>query len=675
MLNFEQFKSHINRKSKDVKVVSFDIFDTLLLRMIPPGRVAQLAAEELNRQLAAEELITLSASEIINSRRKFKQQKDRAYLYQESEWTLSEWLCELAKQHSLDPSILCRLSRQAELSAESKSLYLAPDAIKSISLAKDQDLQVIAISDMWLDQEWLKDLLAKFGLHFDAVFSSGSLGVSKRRGTIFKFIEANLALKAKNFIHLGDNLKADFLRPCLAGWKSIWIPHPGNSLQIRALPVISRYRPKRKPWKDIVQALNIVSISTEKKSDPYFELAYEHLAPLLIIFSIIQWRKFREQNIDQVFYIARDAKAMFDVYNTIEHLLPGSCPRHYIRLSRRTVAIAHPDNLLQNVTHIAGKVGKKKVREWLSNFTISSELRNKILLSAKVNEKDDFTESVHSSLQSACSKLLPLIIAEQNIQKQIIKDYLLQQAPNLSYRRIGIVDSGWACTTQDSIRAVLNDSELINGIYLGVSSQGHKPNRQNLKYGLLRDDFRRCPHHNPLESTAGVIRLWDTILREPCETVLELHRQPDNKVEPILVDETIFKDLEYKAADSINQGIFKGTSDRLKSVSLIVELSENFTDADFETAATMIAKNISSQPTSSIAKAIIRLGFDEGAADGGKRTLSGINGIKDGVAWYPGILSSMGLKWVVPLMEVGASKILKNKLKQTCQIKNEDNNR
>jgi len=662
LLNIDQLKLHLNRKSKNVKVVSFDIFDTLLLRMIPPGRVAQLAAEELSRQLYVEAKITLSVSDIINSRRKFKQQKDKAYFYRESEWTLSEWLCELAKHHSLDPSILCRLSRQTELSAESKSLYLAPDAIKSISLAKDQNLQVIAISDMWLDQEWLKDLLAEFGLYFDAVFSSGSSGVSKRKGTIFKFIEANLSLKAENFIHLGDNLKADFIRPCLAGWKSIWIPHPGNSLQIRALPVISRYRPKRKPWKDIVQALNTTgSISTEKKSDPYFELAYEYLTPLLIIFSIIQWRKFREQNIDQVFYIARDAKAMFDVYNLIEHLLPNSCPRHYIRLSRRTVAIAHPDNLLQNVTHIAGKVGKKKVYEWLNNFTISSELRNKILLSAKVNEKDDFTESIHSSLQSACSKLLPLIIAEQKTQKQIIKDYLLQQAPNLSYSRIGIVDSGWACTTQDSIRAVLDDFELISGIYFGVSSQGHKPNRQNLKYGLLRDDFRKCPHHNPLESTAGVIRLWDTILREPCETVLELHRQPDNRVRPVLAEETIFKDLEYRAANSINQGILEGTSDRFKSVSLIVKLSENFSNADFETAATMIAKKISSQPSRIIAKAIMQLGFDEGCADGSKGTLRGINGMKDGIAWYPGILSSLGLRWLEPLMEVAASKALEFK--------------
>ena len=163
----------------------------------------------------------------------------------------------MAKRHSLDPTILYRLSRQAELASETNCLSLAPGAVDSISMARDHGLQTIAISDMWLDQDWLKDLLEGFGLIFDAVFSSGSLGVSKRRGTIFKQIEVNLSLSAKNFIHVGDNLKADFIRPRLAGWQSIWMPHPGNSLQMRALPIAAKYRPKRKPWKDIVQALNI----------------------------------------------------------------------------------------------------------------------------------------------------------------------------------------------------------------------------------------------------------------------------------------------------------------------------------------------------------------------------------------------------------------------------------
>ena len=644
-----------------VKVLSFDVFDTLLMRILPSDRVAQLAAEYLCQWFNLEVSSKLTVSDIINSRYEYKRQMDKAYFFTEAEWTLSQWLNEFAKKQSIDPVMLNSIGRKAELTAETKSLRIARDAVESLSFAKNHGLQVIATSDMWLDQDWLKELLEGFGLLFDHVFTSGSLGVSKRRGTIFKQIESRLELRANAFIHIGDNLKADFFRPRMSDWKSIWMPHPGNTLQIRSLPLEKKYRRHQKLWKDIVQALKFPS--AKKEADTYFKFAYDHLAPLLIIFSIVQWRRFLKQKIDITFYIARDAKVMLDVYNTIAHLLPGSPPRHYIRLSRRAVAIAHPDDLLQNVIHLAGKSGKKKIYEWLSNFTISSRLRHEILSHAKVSETDNFTELVRVSLRDACRKILPAIIEEQNDQKRLIHDYLLQQAGTVSLQRVGIVDSGWACTTQDSLQNVLNDSEIISGMYLGVSNQGHQPDGRNIKYGLLRDDFRKCRHHNPLESTAGVIRMWDTVFREASGTVLKLYRQPDNSVKPLLDDEKIFGDVEYMAADSIRQGILEGTLARIKGVSLIIELSKQFTDADFEIAATTISREISTHPQSDIAKAVIKLGFDEGGAGGSKGSMSGIKGIQNGIAWYPGILASLGLRWMAPIMEFAAIALLKQKRK------------
>jgi predicted HAD superfamily hydrolase len=657
LLNINKLKLQLDQLPKDIKVVSFDVFDTLLLRLLPSNRVTQIAAKELSQLINKNTTFTLSPSTIINSRKKFKQLKDYKYFYCESEWTLSEWLKELAQNYSLEPPILYKLAREAEIMAEFSCLHLAPDAIESISIARSRKLQVIAVSDIWLDQDWLKSLLKKFGLNFDAIFTSGSLGASKRRGSIFRPIEATLSLKSKNFIHLGDNLKADFIRPRMAGWQSIWMPHPGNSFQVRSIPFTAKYRSQKKSWKDITQALQVTP--AKNNSNPYFQLAYEHLAPLLIIFSIVQWRKFREQNIDTVFYIARDAKVMLDVYNKLEHLLPGSCPRYYIRLSRRIVAIAHPDNLLHNVTHLAGKTGRKKVYEWLSNFTISPTLRKNILSLANVQETDNFTDDVYRSLRTACKRLSQQIFDEQHKQKQIIKDYLSQQVSHRQFKRVGIVDSGWSCTTQDCLQTVLN-AELLSGVYLGVSAQGCKPNHRNIKYGLLRDDFRNCRHHNPLESTAGVIRMWDTILREPCETVTELYRKPNNKIHPVLANNKSLSNVEREAADSIYQGVLKGTLARLQGVSIIIELSKHFSDTDFEIAATKVARNISSQPNSNIAKAIMRLRFEEGNAGGNKGSLSGIYGIKKGTAWYPGILSRLGLQWITPVLEFAAKEVLRS---------------
>ena len=659
MLDVNRYKLLLNRLTKDVKVISFDVFDTILIRMLPSDKVAEIAAEELSRRIFQEFALEIDAREILRSRFQFKMNMDKANLFGDAEWVLSDWLNVLARKRPIDPPTLCRLGYLSELLAEKMCLRLAPYAVDALSLAKVRELRVIAVSDMWLDQGWLNDLLVKFGLDFDAVFSSGSMGASKRRGTIFRQIEYCFSLPPNAFVHIGDSLKGDFIRPRLADWGSIWMPHPGNTLQFRNLPVSSRFNKQRKSWQDIVRVLK--GYSVRKKGDPYFEMAYNHLSPLLIIFSIVQWRRFRDQGIEIVFYLSRDAKAIYEVYDLMKDFLPGSCPRRYIRLSRRSVAIAHPDNFLLNVNHLAGKVGKKKISEWLSNFTISSELRRQILLGAGLKETDDLTDSAKASLKSACHRLLPLILDEQAMQKRIIKDYLFQQAGTVSCRRLGIVDSGWACTTQDTIRSILSESELVSGMYLGVSKQGHKPDNKNLKYGLLRDDFRNCAHHNPLESTAGVIRMWDTILREPSGTVIELCRRTDNSIEPRMSDFNILGDLEYKAADSIQKGIHEGTLDRLKGISLIVNLSETFTEADFETAATMISRKISSSPAPHIAKAIARLGFDEGSASGSKGSLGGISSFRQSVAWYPGLFAGSGLGWISPIMEAIAEVTLKLK--------------
>ena len=77
----------------------------------------------------------------------------------------------------------------------------------------------------------------------------------------------------------------------------------------------------------------------------------------------------------------------------------------------------------------------------------------------------------------------------------------------------------------------------------------------------------------------------------------------------------------------------------------------------------MISKKISTRPQRDIAKAILHLGYDEGVAAGNKGAISGVRGIKNGVAWYPGILSSIGLRWMTPILEVAALALLKQKLK------------
>lgn len=638
-------EKYLDNQPTKIKIVSFDVFDTILVRKVPSTCVNKIAAGKLSHSIYEENSICLSVEDILTSRAAYQHNKENR------DWAVSEWIERLSREKRINHTLLQKTGRTAEIEAEIQSLSIADSVHDAFNTLKKYDIKVIATSDIWLDQGWLYDLLKHFGLKFDAVFSSSTIKASKEQGTIFAKIEKHFNLSPQNFLHIGDNFEADFIKPRIAGWKTAWTPKVHHKLRIW-IPKPFHKGPLRQNAYD--QILEALSIAPEiKNSDPFFYIAYDYLAPLLIIFSLVQWRIFRSQRINTVFYIARDAWMMLDVYNLISDLLPGSCQRHYIRLSRRAITLAHSDDLFQNVIHLAGKVGRKTVSEWLSNFVIDSELRRRILEKAKLTETTDFTESARRSLRSACKAHLRQIKKIQRDQRDILRDYLFQEAGNISMEKVGIIDSGWACTTQDAIRGALNEAKLVSGVYLGVSNQGHRPNSQNMKYGLLRDDYRKLRHHNPVEMSAGVVRVWETLLREPTETVLQLQRLPDDTVEPLLDKFGVIGRIERSAADSIRQGVREGTITRRKGVSLVVELSEKWTDTDLEIAATNMAQKISTNPSRKIAKAIMQLGFDEGSAEGRKSSL-GINSIKDGISWYPGILASAGLKWALPILKIVA---------------------
>jgi FMN phosphatase YigB (HAD superfamily) len=656
LIAIDKLKRYLDIHGKIIKTVSFDVFDTLLIRLIPTERVSQLSAYNLYNLLRQNGISVLSEKDILKSRSNYVADIKKKHGLRNSEWTISQWLHSLAQEKDLENDLLIRLGRQAELEAEEASLRIADNAHLAIEEVKSRGLMAIAVSDMWLDQEWLQNLLERFGFSLDHIFTSGTMGGSKKNGKIFRDIEGRLRLSGDNILHVGNKFIADYLRPRSCGWKSLWFPIKHFLVRMN-LPLkfrIGSLRPRS--FENIIQMLEVPPVQGEK--DPYYRLAYDYLAPVLIIFSMMQWRIFSREGIEIAYYLARDSYMMKYVYDMINDLLPGSCPRCYVHLSRRSVALAHPDNLLQNAIPLSGKVGRKTVGDWLGNFTIKDDLHYLILKEAKLNEDSDFNDASKSAIRNACLSHLKEIEKLQESLRAEIRDYLIQHSGKAGIQKIGIVDSGWACTIQDSIRTSFGDSFFWSGMYLGVSYQGDKPSSNNHKYGLLRDDFRRLPHHNPMESSAGVIRVWDTLLREPKATVAAIERLPDGKVIPVFLDTATIGEWERLASGSILEGVRRGTADRLKGVALIARLNECFTDTDFEMAATAFAHSITTCPDHKTASAIIHLGFDEGTA-GGKSGSLGWKGIKEGVSWYPGILAGLRLGWASSLLKMVGRLILK----------------
>ena len=161
-----------------------------------------------------------NAEQILQSRTRYRLAHEKSG----TPWLLSAWLEHWADEHGLPSPLVVSVGCHAELSAEHMGLDLADGAPGLLRHIKSGGYTVIATSDMWLDSDWLNKLLISFGLAFDSVYSSGTAKKNKRRGDIFAFIENDISQSAKAFLHIGDNVLNDVIRPRQAGWKSLWMP-------------------------------------------------------------------------------------------------------------------------------------------------------------------------------------------------------------------------------------------------------------------------------------------------------------------------------------------------------------------------------------------------------------------------------------------------------------------
>ncbi|MDR1495004.1 MAG: HAD-IA family hydrolase [Rickettsiales bacterium] len=186
-----------------VKVVSFDIFDTLLLRPylrptdlfyhleqledLPNFAVARMEAEQSARAASGKEDISLDA------------------IYKEIGETF-------------------RPLREKEQALEMQVLRANPEMMEvwKFVIRRERNLKVIVTSDMYLPADFLAQVLKKNGFGgYRKLYVSGDCGKTKVRGSLYKHIQEDLGVSAGEILHIGDNRKSDYGQAKKCGLKAI----------------------------------------------------------------------------------------------------------------------------------------------------------------------------------------------------------------------------------------------------------------------------------------------------------------------------------------------------------------------------------------------------------------------------------------------------------------------
>lgn len=204
--------------SDKVKVVSFDIFDTLLVRpMIAPVDLFRLvgAINGYDKQ----QFVTMRTTCEMEARRNRK--------YTNDDVTLDEIYYQFEQCFSVSREKVLQL-KKTELKLEYDLSCRRESICRVFDEAKRAGKYIIVVSDMYLSENVLAEMLKKNGIDgYEKLYVSCEYMKSKGSGRLFQEVINDLdklKISPDEIIHIGDNKHADYNQPIKMGMKSILIP-------------------------------------------------------------------------------------------------------------------------------------------------------------------------------------------------------------------------------------------------------------------------------------------------------------------------------------------------------------------------------------------------------------------------------------------------------------------
>lgn len=194
----------------DVKIVSFDIFDTLLFRPgFYPTDLFYLLANKVN---------SVYQIDFISLRLHAEEQLDNPYA------SLTDIYRFIEEQFHLPHHTICQLYEE-ELACEKQLLTLRRDIFSLYQHALSLHKRVIAVSDMYLPSSFLNEVLHAAGYtQLAKIYVSNECRARKDDGSLFNYVLKQENISSHEMLHIGDNYQSDFEIPFKQHIAAVYYP-------------------------------------------------------------------------------------------------------------------------------------------------------------------------------------------------------------------------------------------------------------------------------------------------------------------------------------------------------------------------------------------------------------------------------------------------------------------
>ncbi len=456
------------------ELVSFDLFDTLLCRLVPrPRDVFFVLGARLQNVLGISPpaFMRLRERAELALRRRFAGERGHG------EVMLREIYEALASDVRFE---LCRaapdkLTWEAEWLLEKQLVRAHPIGVELLNHALAAGKQVVFTSDTYFEEWQIRELLDAAGVPVAGdLYISCQRKKTKRGGGLFMELLASTGVAAGRVIHIGDRADSDVAVPESLGIRTWRMPLLYDLLEESGLLQVSVSHEHRAPGDLLVLGClarsfgECVMAGTGAWREQAARMAgYFSFGPLLLGFTCWLAASLRRQRPAKVLFLAREGRIFMQAFERL-----GFGVRHpsdYLLVSRVAVrkaclAMGSPAPLFEHFDMMAsayGRRGEPDDKQERCAFLKGMGLGTRCVLQlAKDLEPDGSGPSV--------SEMLPEI--ERVIEEgEAYREYLESMLPPAGSGTLALVDLGWKGTIPASLRMLIPPATEVHA-YLVASS-------------------------------------------------------------------------------------------------------------------------------------------------------------------------------------------------------------
>lgn len=476
-----------------VQTVSFDLFDTLLIRrMHDPDMVKPAVARYISNRAAARGVIK-SWQQVQKLRDGFEQEQRRetAQQFNDHEACYPDYMARIVTSlfgPQPDDSLLQEIT-DYELEVENSVLVPRTELVSWLRNLKEQGKTILVVSDIYLPAGHLERLIAHAGFldQVDGVISSADSFLAKASGKAFPMIRKRFSLDYAQWLHVGDNPISDGLRPVEHGIRALVLRDGSEKMRKSLSRRYYNYSLSQPFYRG--RALQQIMLPLEGENTgqhPLYVQGYNVLAPLLSAFVQGVAERCLQGDVKRLYFFSREGWLFERIWNQVVPRIyrgAGLPEISYLYVSRMALAPASCafvglDRELADIVFLPP--GNKDFRDVCRVFGLTADAFDVHLSRHDLNQ-ESVLSPIHEDFEADSRVRFNEMLEDESFQDEVksqtrpanqaLQRYLEEQG-FFDYEDVALVDIGWLGTIQRFLHravALRSDAPRCHGYLFGAT--------------------------------------------------------------------------------------------------------------------------------------------------------------------------------------------------------------